>query len=335
MAISHLIAHRIERASPTSNAVTQLRAEEFSLDGKIEEGARELKLSFIKKLGKIHGRFSSDSGAYPVAALLQQCIDEKLGFVSFTHKAMQHLKHELDKTECVIEAFVFFVQESFAHSDELYMYVVHHQAAQYLDGELNMDDALYLDTANLKLAAKINLGEWQTEDGKLNYLSVLGWRGEKDLTDVFTETVGFTDKADIKLETEQFLEAVESYTEKLPTEEAEQTRTAVVNYCIEQDKAGHRVKLAELSGHINESAPKEFEQHVRTQKPELKPELVPDRGQMRQFIRISGRDDVLSMSFDAKSLGDAIVYDPDTDALIINKIPKSLKSRLLRHLKST
>ena len=335
MAISHLIAHRLQRMAPSSPATLSLRDKELVRDGKVDECARELKLSFIKKLGKIHGRFSNDAANHPLSTWLNECIDEKMSFVSLTQHAMKHFKLELDKTEALLDSYIFFVQESYEHADELYIFASDHLSGQYIDGELNIADSIYLDTRSITLAAKINLREWQDEDKNLNYLSLLTMRGEKDLSDAFVAFVGFTDKADIKEETENFLEAVESYTKELPQEQAAETRETVVNYCLEQDKAGKRVVIADLSSQVNEEKQKDFEQHVLKSKPQLKPELIPDRAQLRQYIRSSGRNDLLSMSFDSKCLGESIVYDSESDSLTITKIPSALKSRLLKHLKSS
>ncbi len=335
MAISHLIAHRIQRLSPTTPALVDLRDDELPRDGKIEECARELKLCFVKKLSKIHGRFSSDMAMHPFSNWIAECIAEKIGFVSLTEKAMKHFKLELDKTEALLDAYVFFVQETLEHADELSVYVVDHLNGQYIDGDLNISDSVYLDTNNITLGAKVNLREWQGEDKHLNYLSVLPWRGEKELSDAFVAFIGFTDKADVKEETEAFLDAVDSFTKDLPEEIAIETREKVVNYCLEEDKAGRRVVIADLSSQIDSENTEKFEKHVVAEKPQLKAELIPDRAQMRQYIRISGRDNMLSMSFDSKCLGESIVYDQASDTLTISKIPTALKSRLLKHLRSS
>lgn len=335
MAISHLIAHRIQRLTPSTGATLQLREADIERDGKIEECCREMKLCFIKKLSKNHGKFSNDMATHPMSSWLKECTEERLGYVSFTHKAMQHFKLCLDKGEALIDAFVFFVQESFEHGDELSIYIVDHQNAQYIDGNLTLQDSLYLNSNTINLAAKINLREWLGDDEQVNYLSVLIWRGEKELSDAFSEFTGFSDKVDIKEDTEAFLEVVDTYTKALPEEEAVETRERVVNYCMEQDKAGERVLISELSSHINEEDEKAFEKHLFEQKPHFKRELIPDRPQLRQYIRISGRDDLLSMSFDSKCLGETVVYDAESDSLVIHKIPSALKTKLMQHMRKT
>jgi len=333
MAITHIIAHKIQRLTPTTAATLALREDELNSDGKVEECARELKISFIKKLGKIHGRFSSDSAEHPLSAWLREQREEKMSFAAFSKRAMEHFKLELDKGEALIDGVVFFIEERFENSHELYFLVTDHSAGQYLDGKLNIADSIYLDTGNITLGAKINLGEWLGDNQHLNYLSVLPWRGEKDLSDAFIAYTGFTDKADIKGDTEVFLEAVDSYTAQLPEDLAHETRARVVNYCLEQDKAGNRVVINDLSSQVNEGNQQEFAKHLKVNQPQLKSELIPDRVQLRQYIRISGRDDLLSMSFDSKCLGESIVYNSDSDSLTITKIPSALKTRLLKHLK--
>jgi len=49
-------------------------------------------------------------------------------------------------------------------------------------------------------------------------------------------------------------------------------------------------------------------------------------------VRLSGRNDQLSMSFSADCLGESIVYDKNTDSLVISNIPGPLKLKLIKHL---
>lgn len=333
MAFTRIIAHQIQRLLPEQEATLKLRPEECELDGRLEECARELKLTFIKKQGKMYGRFSSDIAEHPISACLKQYREERISFTTFTHTAMKHFKADLDKVAVPVEAYVFFVEEQLENTEVLSIYLVYHNSAQYLNGELKLEDSLYLDTSGIKLAARINLTEWQSDDAMLNYLSVLPWRGEKELTDVFVHFSGITDKLDIKAETETFLEIVTDYAQTQPEETAREIKNTVVDYCLEQHKQGRPVLIKELSPQISEETQDKFEKFAQQKQPQLRPELIPDQSQLRQYIRISGRDERLSMSFSAECLGESIVYNEDDDSLVINNIPSSLKSRLVKHLK--
>lgn len=355
MALSHIIAHRIERENPSSATQLKLRDNCWQTNGKIDECFRELKLCFIKRLGKDYGRFSDDHASHPLSSWLKEFTEEKMSFESFTKKAMEHLKSELDKTEELIEGFFVFAHEQQEAGDSIHIFFVEHNSGQFIDGDMSLNDSLYLDTSGIRLATKIHITDWLSGDAhrESNALTLLRWRGEKGLSDAFNEFIGFAEKRDLSAETEEFLDVVTDYTKDLPDDVAQHTKTQVVNYCLEQDKAGKPVVISELSSQLKnnpapastkpstnteDSAPAkprpplpEFSNFVSQKKPAAKPELIPDKAQLRQFVRISGRNEQLSMSFASSLLGDSIVYDPATDSLTIKNIPPALKTRLAKY----
>jgi len=331
MALTHLIAHEIVRQSETAEARLSVKDSELPINGKSEELLRELKLAYVGKAGKAYGQFTDDYSQYPFSRWLDEYLNERIGFGSFSEKALQHLKYLLDQTDVCLDGHLLLMQENLVDGEALYLFVVDHNEGLYIDGNLDMAESFYLNVTKVNLGAKINITEWQREGGK-NYLSVLRPRGDKKLTELFWEFVGFTDKVDVAAETSEFLDIVAAYTRDLPEDKAQETRAKVVDYCIEQDKSGEPVVIEALSAHVNEEAPQEFVQFVNNQQEQPRMELIPDRNQMRQFIRISGRNDLLSMSFAAEALGEAIVYNQADDSLTINNIPASLKARLLNHI---
>lgn len=336
MALTSIIAHRIYRHSPGSTFELQLRGEAFTSSGKFEELAYELKTQFIRKGGKSYGRFSDELGEFPLPAWLRDYREERLSFISFTHKAMQQFQQTLEKAESLLDAYVFFVEEKLEVGDTLNVYLVEHQSGLYLDGELAMDESLFLDTSGFNLAAKIQLNDW-TEGGSATYLTLMRSRSDKDIADSFTQFIAFTDKQDIKQETAEFLQIVDNFSQTLDETTAKITRTKVVDYCLEQNKAGKPVTIAALSSNLAEEVksyePERFVRYVESSKPDLKPEFIPHAGQIRNYVRISGRNDSLSMSFASECLGREIEYDAEKDVLTITNLPPSLKARLIKHLK--
>lgn len=338
MAITSIIAHRIYRHAPTSAFELQLRSESFAQGGKLEELAYELKTQFIRKGGKSYGRFSDELGEFPLPSWLRDCREERMGFLSFTHKAMQQFQQTLEQAESLLDAYVFFVEEKLEVGDTLCVYLIEHQSGLYLDGELALDDSLFLDTSGFTLAAKIQLDDWNNGDSS-TYLTLMRARGDKDIADAFTHFIAFTDKYDIKQETAEFLKVVDDFSQTLDEPTAKITRTKVVDYCLEQNKAGKAVTIADLSHTLAQEVksyePERFVRYVETSKPDIKHEFIPHAGQIRNYVRISGRNDSLSMSFASECLGREIEYDAANDILTIKNLPSSLKSRLLKHLKDT
>lgn len=336
MALASIISHRIFRTAPGARVETQLRAEAFNSGGKLEELIYELKTNFVRKSGKSYGRFSSETAEFPFSAWLREYREERLGFVTFSQKSVQHLQSELEKTESLFDVHVFFAEENIEAGRYLYLFMLEHMSGLYLDSRIDLDDSRYLDTAGFSLAAKINLSDWDAGDSA-TYLTLLRGRGDKDVSDAFARLTGFSDKHDIKSDTSDFLKIVDHYSDTLDEQTARVTRTKVVDYCLEQNKAGKPVVIVELSNNLatelKSHEPEHFSRFVETRQPEKKAEFIADSTQIRNYVRISGRNDSLSMSFASECLGKEIVYDADQDVLTIKNIPPALKARLLKHLK--
>ncbi len=332
MAIASVIAHRLLKVNPSAACSITLRPNTLPLNGRTEELCRELKNTFVRKAGKIYGCFSDNSADAPVKPLLIEYLQEKITFESLCNKIMTELKMHLDPLECVLDNHVVFFHEQIEAGDAFYLMVVDHSNGQLLDGDLNLEDSRYIDTQDLKLAAKIKIPEL-LENQQQNYLSLLRCRGEKELSDGFANAMGFANKVDISADTSEFLELVTHYTQDLPSDEAKETRRQVVDYCLEQDKSGQAVALKDLSQQISNADKPPFFDYVSNLQPQVKPELIPDKTQLRNYVRISGRNEQLSMSFASACLGNTVVYDSESDSIIIRDIPAGLKSKLMQHMK--
>ncbi|MFC3114273.1 nucleoid-associated protein [Cellvibrio fontiphilus] len=338
MAINSIVAHRIYRHSPGDAFALQLASAAFAINGKLEELAYELKTQFIRKGGKSYGRFSDELGEFPLPSWLRDCRAERLSFLSFSHQAMRQFQQALENAESLLDAYLIFVEEKLEVGDTLSVYMVEHQGGLYLDGELALGESLFLDTSGFTLAAKIQLNDWENQDST-TYLTLMRARGDKDIAEAFSHFIAFTDKQDIKQETAVFLQVVDEFSTTLDETAAKLTRSKVVDYCLEQNKAGKTVTIADLSTSLAEEVksyePERFARYVETTKPEIKPEFIPHAGQIRSYVRISGRNDSLSMSFASDCLGREIEYDPEQDTLTIRNLPPALKARLIKHLKES
>ncbi|NIB43734.1 nucleoid-associated protein [Pseudomaricurvus alkylphenolicus] len=331
MPITECIAHAISRSGTEAPIELRLRENNLPVDGYLEEWVRDFKQAYIAKAGKEYGQFHPEAAKSQVAQWLREYRDKKFSFQRFSHKAMEHFQTLLQDTEVVIDGHLVFALEQLADADSLYIFLGLHSEGLYLDGDQNLQTSRYMDIKGLLLAAKIDLTTWQSDE-EGSYLSVIRARGEKDLTDQFWNWLGFADQRDLAAETTSFLEAVSAFSETLEEEEVQVYRNKVVDYCLDQDKKGQAVVIRDLSEHIDDEKPDRFARFMEEKRSDTPPAIMPDRRQLKQYIRISGRNDLLSMSFAAECLGETIVYDKGEDSLIIKNIPAPLKLRLIKHL---
>jgi nucleoid-associated protein len=329
MPFSQLIAHRIERQNPQALVNLGLRSENLDINGYSEELAREVKKAYIKKSGKAYGRFSSDLAAHPLSQWLREYRAGKLSFCSFTHSALTHLKLEIEKCESLLYSHILIMQETLEGAEFLYFILLDHQSGWYFDSETQLCDSLYLDANQFLMGARINLREWEAEENN-NYISIVRYRNDKDLSEALVNFVGFTDKVDQKAQTAELIEAVQQYAEQLDEQTASQTRHTLVNYCLEQAKLDKPVVIEELSQQIDQEKSAQITQFIHDNTQNLHREIIPDAGALRSLVRLSGRNEVMSMSFASDCIGSTVVYDTDSDSLIIKSIPPALKTRLLK-----
>ncbi|MBR9911885.1 MAG: nucleoid-associated protein [Gammaproteobacteria bacterium] len=331
MPFTHSIGHAISRSGTEAPLQSHIRDQEFPVSGYLDELLRELKHAFQGKAGKQYGQFHSDAAIALVCQWLRQFRQEKMGFQAFTKKAVEHLQSLLADTEIVVDGHLLFTLESLADGDYLYVFFVVHNEGIYLDGDLNLEISRALDVKGVLWAAKVNLTDWESEDAEGSYLAVLRARGDKDLTEQLWKWIGFADQRDIAAETNTFLDAVSAYVETLEPEAAQTYRHKVVDFCLDQDRQGEAVVIRELSAHIDDEQPERFASFMEA-RDETPRELIPVRRQLKEYVRISGRNDLLSMSFAAECLGDSVVYDRQDDSLTIRNIPAPLKLRLIKHM---
>ncbi len=111
MAFTHLIAHQIVRDKPNAAAAVEYRSRDVPLTGIADEFARELKHAYVKKLGKIFGRFSDEAGNAPLPAWVNDYLIEKSSFASLSKRFTEHFVSALDNSEELAEGYLIFAYE--------------------------------------------------------------------------------------------------------------------------------------------------------------------------------------------------------------------------------
>ncbi|UTA46376.1 nucleoid-associated protein [Simiduia sp. 21SJ11W-1] len=302
-----------------------------SINSLAQDLSQELKLAFIGKAGKQFGQFDRDAGACPVPAWIADYLESKQSFHAFSERFAEHLQIHMAQADALYDGFLLLVHETLADEDCIYIYLVQHEGGIFIDPAMQLAEAKNIDVRGLRGGLKISLTQWQASEPE-PYLAMLRARGEKPLAEAFEAATGFTDPVDTAAQTSAFLQLVERYSANLQEEQAAACKKKVADFCIEQDKSGKAIEIAEISQQISDEEPAAFERFVIEAAPEAPAQFYADRKQMRQFVRISGRTDQLSLSFSSECLGQTVVYDPGSDTLVLKEIPPALKARLIKYV---
>ena len=124
---------------------------------------------------------------------------------------------------------------------------------------------------------------------------------------------------------------VEAYTSELPEEQSQETKSKVVEYCMDQDQHGEQILYSELSAYLNDEAPGAFADFAQQNLENSREGFIPDKNKLKKLVRFNGRDKDLSISFSSAQLGKDVVYNRQTGELTLKRVPKSLLQQLNEH----
>ena len=180
---------------------------------------------------------------------------------------------------------------------------------------------------------KVDLAEWKVRKNYA-YLSMLPPRGNPEMAKIFDELTGFGDGIDKQESTEAFLKGVESFAKQLPEDKVNDYRTKVVDYCMEQEQKDEPVNIHGLSKELDGIDCEKFVREVLPHNPAgEEEEVILDRKSLRRYIKLSGRERDLAISFSSYHLNGRVSYEEKTDTLSIHGLPNALRSQLLVYLK--
>lgn len=367
MTIQHFITHHIQKRGDEPAATLQCSDTEADLQQTVaahfyQQTLSQLKGTLTQRAGKRYGVFHPEITF--VRAQLQNWQQQRQSFLALTRRLSQQFANQLDNSSFEIEGYLAFIYEQLADSDRVYCFLLRRKSSVSINTDMTLSETHYLDFSNTGFGVMINLTEWQ-EDEKQPYITFSYGRGDKPFQQQWAEFIGFTDALDCAAETAAFLDIVEQYSQSLPQEKSHEYKTKVVDYCLEQDALGEAVNFNELEHYLDkEIALNETERPTgasfshymlekqkerqqlsnelsQAQKNEIgspssatdsvKTELIPDRKKLRSYIRYSGKNKDLSISFSASLIDNEVVFDPQTNTLTLHKLPESL----LKQLKGT
>lgn len=231
-----------------------------------------------------------------------------------------------------VSIYLWLVIDQSGDSDVLYLFLLQHDDSFHISPQLKVQSGPSLFTNRLQYGARVHLNEWLNDNVK-TYLSMVAPRNQHSQTLAWNSFIRFSEGLDRAAKTEEFLGSIEQFTQTLEPEKAQEYRSKVVDYCLDQDKQGMPVELRALSEHVDDAAPNALLHFLKERIEEPPQGIYTDRKQLRRYTRFFGRDQDLSIGFSTAMLGNHISYDEHSDTLTIRAIPKALKSQLRQYLK--
>ena len=320
MPVTHFSIQRITKVDIQQASQVTLAEQPHDTEHHSHSMISEFKRIQGSRAGRQYGTFSPEHPGF--RALLMQWREEQIPFVRFAQQVTRQLGLQLDQHEELFQGYLCFIAEHLERGDRLFIFHLRQTAALTLNSEIELLETDYIEFSETGFGVAIDLQSLSEDADK--YITLSFGRGDRGIKPVICEWLGYRDTVDKKAETEHFLALVDTYCNDLPSEESQPLREKVIDYCMDQDKAGEAVVFSALSDHVDAG----LERYVRQHQETPREELIPDRKQLRNYLRFTGKNNDVSISFASSSLGKEVEFDPNQEVLMIRNLPKTLLRQL-------
>ena len=342
MPITHVIAHHISKLTG-EDTVLSLRGSELTINNQQSALFDILKTSFNARISRKHGSFDTTVESSMLALEIDTFLNDDGHFKALTTVFMKQLEDKLNTENGDINAhFLFFTEENDQQKDKqnvFYLFIVNQNEYLTISDTLEITPSYSIDTGSSLCGLKLNIDDWKDRP-KYHYLTLVPPKGNEVLSDALHDLSGFGNSIDRAKSTKEFLDNLDSFTQHVPAEKQKEFREQVIGYCEEQESKDEAVHIPTLSQSIEGIDCEKFIREMLPHNPaqddsddEAEQELMIDKKSLRRYIKFSGRDKDLSLTFSTNQLDESVFYNEDNESLTITNIPKGLKKQLVSHFK--
>ncbi|WED29905.1 nucleoid-associated protein [Vibrio sp. DW001] len=344
MEIKNVILHNLIKTENSTKTELVPRTQENEIDESASQLSKGINDKF-NSTGLNTGLFrkpEKDEQLTQFEHLLEKYYDDGFeDYVDFTKSAAAHLQKQLMGAQSAKGGHLWF--NHYIHSGEHFLSVVllREKTVMRIDKlELAQFDSVDLD--KLHMAARINLTKWKNADELSNrYISFKIGKDAKKVTDYFADFIGCEEFTQAASDTKSLVKSVEAYCSHHSFDDVktEIVKSKAHDQIVEWRKEDKQtIRLDTLSTILDaaclpEDAEEKDKGHFllisQSDPYNLNNELATDANALRRLKKYSGKNKLISISFDAKLLGNAVAYDPTNGGVLtITEIPKALKEQL-------
>jgi len=336
MPITNVITHHIQKVTD-EDAILSLRNSELENNAQQSALFETLRKSFNTRVSRKHGSFEKDKESILLAKEANTFLQDKTKFQALSISIMTNVETVINTENGELNAhFIFFI-ESNEKTEFLYLFIVNQNEYLTINSSLDITPIHSIDTGSSLSGLKLNINDWKQRP-KYHYLTLVPPKGNEILSDALHDISGFGNKIDKTKSTKEFLDNVNNFTKHVPEDKKAAYHEKVIEYCEEQEAKDEPVHIPTLSQSLEGIDCEKFIREMLPHNPvnnEAEPddELMIDKRSLRRYVKFSGRDKDLSITFSTNQLSTSIFFDEKADTLLVQNIPKSLRKQLLAHLK--
>lgn len=333
LTLKQIILHKIDRQEQKSAEVDTilvpiLANKELQSNDDLMQMINTLHQSFNLKAKQ----FASFEEGSNFAKNLNKYIEQELDFTKFSGYIADLVAKNL--TDFNLEVGTLLVcRYSFLSTDYFFLAILQTCDSVLLNEQFEIQPSKYLDLLSLDTAIRINLTTLSEEPNSDRYLSILKTKIGRRTCAFFNHLLEAKDGYDSTKQNKTLVQAVNDYCANMDDKQAIETKHKVLEYCIEQQKQGEDIILANLDETIPSFDDYNFSDFSKNNDYGLDDSFEAKPRSLKALTTFSGSGGGISISFKSDQIGTKIVWDKENDSLTINGLPPNLRDQLTRNLK--
>ena len=291
---------------------------------------------YADKTGKGYGRFETDETNYPSARILRETFRSNTkSFLTATQELMTVLATKAGQAPLATGGYVLMAHVSNAakHSWFIAAILTNIQGRAIKDDSLDVVDSVHVDLQNLRVAGRVNLTEWASDDPKVRYIGFLRQRGE--VADYFKLFLGCNELIAATEETKKLVAVLKAFSKDSGLDRAAQENLlkAAYDYCSNCHKNNEPLSLEALTNAVCPTDPAKLQKALTAADVQINDGFVPDGRVIKAFVKIKAKTKYWSVELDRQALvGGQAKYDSKKSTLTLSGLPPELEAELRNEL---
>lgn len=348
MQIFEATIHRLRKAAHTSgqgSVTKQLRTSELPIDATLIAVCTDL-LALYNRTTDSSGMFGENTNVHVFPVRFGEYRQQSMLLAEFSEATVDLIAAQMENAPLSNGGYVLFLRYEEPPNDFMLIAMLKLKPGAGIDEDsLGLLPTLNIDLDLLNEAARINIT--RLEAGEQPYLTFIkGARKSAQVTEYFRDALACLNYTNSAEQTKELIRAADDFVaqrQDLTTEESRQherleTRRRLFQ-CLSENKS--EVTLATAAASIYPAAPEEFITHSQSQTDgerayRFDGRFKPDRKVTQALRRIRGTMGTVSVAFDVEDVRTGkVIYDPQTDSIIIRQPNQQLRQEIQEHVDAT
>ena len=334
--INHAILHKLIKEKHGKATITE-RADDLPITETVAKLVWDIHNLYASRASKGYGRFEADELNYPSAKILRSVFEEKsLSFAEASKQLLKVLAAKAGSIALATGGYVLMAQvTNEANVSWFIVAIINNVDSSAIDDRtLEIIKSVHVDLENLRVAGRVNIGDWLGGNTETRYVGFLKQRGE--VADYFKLFLGCNELVADTEETKKLVAVLKQFAkdENLDAQKEGDFLQSAYNFCLERNKSDQPLSLESLSNAVWPDEPKKLQKALVEGDAQISDGFVPDGRSIKSLMRMKYKTDYWTIDLDRHALSSGYAhYSQQKGELTLRNLPDGLKAELDRELK--